>query len=613
MQVVGITNQQEVWVASKERRFKINEILIIEDNYQGPQKGEVVETNSYNKYVPMALNSDLVDNKVLKSLEALGYMVDEETIHVAKVRLLVEAEYPVQTAAEVRLPKFEEVRELLVAAEPKDGIILGTIKSTAEMLEELPSELSNISPIQKNGINYSQDGVPFIFDLYKMNQYPHIGIFGGSGSGKSFGLRVMIEEMMKLDIPTVVLDPHYEMDFGEVSEVKEYKGEFFKDKFQCLQVGHDVGVNFVDIKPHDLKNLLNTSSNLTDAMISAIERIHKNKDSYESFSNKINLLKDGLTEGKNCVKIIQDRLNRTNDKYESEKLKEQLSLLNEYSDYQYETINGIAWRLNTLYNQGIFSKDITPIENGLKSGKVVIIQGSSKMLQVFTTYLLSYLYKKRREYGDAKHRKVQGEFFPPFVIVTDEAHNFAPKGYESPSKSVLKEIAQEGRKYGVFLIFATQRPTLLDETITAQLNTKMVFRTVRGSDIATIREETDITAEEAKRLPYLQSGDAFISSAIIGRTVAIRVRAAKTKSPHTENPFLELKMETQKDQDKILEMVIDKLPFFDGKLNEIISTLEKEKGVRISYKELTHKLELLCKNGKIVKRETPFGIEWNVS
>lgn len=90
--------------------------------------------------------------------------------------------------------------------------------------------------------------------------------------------------------------------------------------------------------------------------------------------------------------------------------------------------------------------------------------------------------------------------------MTDEAHNFAPKGVDSPPKGVLKEIAQEGRKYGAFLILATQRPTLLDETITAQLNTKFVFRTVRGTDIATLREETDLTAEEENVSPICGPG-----------------------------------------------------------------------------------------------------------
>lgn len=77
------------------------------------------------------------------------------------------------------------------------------------------------------------------------------------------------------------------------------------------------------------------------------------------------------------------------------------------------------------------------------------------------------------------------------------------KAFESASKPILKEVAQEGRKYGVFLILATQRITLLDDTITAQLNTKFILRTVRESDIMTIKEETDISSDDAKRLPYL--------------------------------------------------------------------------------------------------------------
>jgi DNA helicase HerA-like ATPase len=214
------------------------------------------------------------------------------------------------------------------------------------------------------------------------------------------------------------------------------------------------------------------------------------------------------------------------------------------------SVKGIAWRLNALDKQGIFSNDITAVQEGLKMGKMIVIQGSSKLLQVFSTYLLNNLYQKRRGFKDAQYKKTEAEYFPPFVIVTDEAHNFAPKAYESATKSILKEIAQEGRKYGVFLIFATQRPTLLDETITAQLNTKIIFRTVRGSDIDTIKEETDLTFEESKRLPYLKSGDAFVSSAIIGRTIAIRVRMAKTESPHVKNPFDELEEVKQLEQVK---------------------------------------------------------------
>ena len=52
MQVVGVTTQQEVYVVSKERKFRVNEILIIEDESLNYPRGEVVETLSYNRLIP---------------------------------------------------------------------------------------------------------------------------------------------------------------------------------------------------------------------------------------------------------------------------------------------------------------------------------------------------------------------------------------------------------------------------------------------------------------------------------------------------------------------------------------------------------------------------------
>lgn len=240
-------------------------------------------------------------------------------------------------------------------------------------------------------------------------------------------------------------------------------------------------------------------------------------------------------------------------------------------------------------------------------GKLIVIQGSTRMLQVFSTYLLNNLYHRRRDFKDAEYKHTTADYFPPFIIVTDEAHNFAPKGYDSPSKSILKEISQEGRKYGVFLILATQRPTLLDETITAQLNTKFIFRTVRASDIQTIKEETDITEEEARRLPYLQSGDVFISSATMGRTIYVRIRASKTTSPHTMNPFDELLNYSQEREEKFYRLVKDKLPINDSQILFTLTEIEKESGEVLNMDQFKERLENLVLKGKIEKVTTPFG------
>src|SRR5690606_7656168 len=101
-----------------------------------------------------------------------------------------------------------------------------------------------------------QAGVPFLFDIKKMHQYPHIGVFGGSGSGKSFGLRVMLEELMKLRIPAIVFDPHFEMDFRASQPELEEKAKMFQGRFVLTRVGRDVGVSFTDLTTRDFIDLL---------------------------------------------------------------------------------------------------------------------------------------------------------------------------------------------------------------------------------------------------------------------------------------------------------------------------------------------------------------------
>ena len=604
MKVVGITTQQEVFVGSKERNFRINEFLIIEDPYQGDLMGEVVEAQTYNRYIPLNINGDLVDGAVLESLRAIGYNIDEDTIYIAKVRLFNESLYPVQTGSDVRIPKFFEVKDLVVKCSPDEGLILGVIKNTDQMEDGMDENLKGIAQIFDDGELKGQNGIPFIFDVRKMHQYPHIGVFGGSGSGKSFGLRVTLEELMKMDIPTIVLDPHFEMDFTENQEY--YAGTEFVGKFKCLQVGYHVGVRFEDLSAQDLKNLLDASSPISDAMNNVVDILFRRSDSYHSFSDRLKMLTEAQEEG--SIDKINKRIDSSSTNAEKEGWKKRKEIFENYDKLcPYNSVKGILWRVKRLENEGIFNNDIHEIEDGLKMGKLIVIQGSTRMLQVFSTYLLNNIYHKRRDYKDAQYKNTTSEYFPPFFIVTDEAHNFAPKGYDPPSKSILKEISQEGRKYGVFMILATQRPTLLDETITAQLNTKFIFRTVRASDIQTIKEETDLTEEEGRRLPYLKSGDVFISSAIMGRTIFARVRASKTTSPHTLNPFDELNKFKKENEEKFFAQIKDSLPLNEGELIFTIKDIEASCGETLTMDILKERLEKLVSLGKIEKVASPFG------
>ena len=604
MKVLGLTGTSEVYLASNERNFRINEFLLVEDKVKN-YIGEVVEANTFNRFMPFEKENDFVDQSVIDSLYKLGYDVNNEVIYLAKLRLLEEAMYPIMAGSSVRVPKFDEIKNLIIKSSPKDGLVLGVIKNTDDLYEHADEELKNIVYTFENGERKNQNDLPYIFNVSEFSQYPHIGVFGGSGSGKSFALRVIIEELMKKRIPTIVLDPHYEMDF----KLKTYdEAPDYSSLYQSFLLGKDVGVDFKDLNVGEFKNLLNAAGAMTDAMDTSVDEVFKRGESVDSFRLRLSEILEALDRTEDALKMDMQTAELNGDAAEADRIKRLQGYQNKYSrKLNASSLKGISWRFRRLVQDNVFSSDSEALEAALRSGKLISLKGSTRLLEVYSSYILKKFYYKRRAYMDAKLLGTNDEdYFPPFIIITDEAHNFAPKAFESASKPILKEVAQEGRKYGVFLILATQRITLLDDTITAQLNTKFILRTVRESDISTIKEETDISSDDAKRLPYLTTGDAFISEASFGRTIFTRFRFADTKAIDKVNPFLELKGETEDRMLAVFEEIKDILPISDFNLTREAARLEKTVGT-MSTEEFKDILERLAQDGYINKRTNPFG------
>ncbi|OFK80267.1 hypothetical protein HMPREF2800_03285 [Anaerosphaera sp. HMSC064C01] len=604
MKVLGLTGTSEVYLASNERNFRINEFLLVEDKVKN-YIGEVVEANTFNRFMPFEKENDFVDQSVIDSLYKLGYDVNNEIIYLAKLRLLEEAMYPIMAGSSVRVPKFDEIKNLIIKSSPKDGLVLGVIKNTDDLYEHADEELKNIVYTFENGERKNQNNLPYIFNVSEFSQYPHIGVFGGSGSGKSFALRVIIEELMKKRIPTIVLDPHYEMDF----KLKTYdEAPDYSSLYQSFLLGKDVGVDFKDLNVGEFKNLLNAAGAMTDAMDTSVDEVFKRGESLDSFRLRLSEILEALDRTEDALKMDMQTAELNGDAAEADRIKRLQGYQNKYSrKLNASSLKGISWRFRRLVQDNVFSSDSEALEAALRSGKLISLKGSTRLLEVYSSYILKKFYYKRRAYMDAKLLGTNDEdYFPPFIIITDEAHNFAPKAFESASKPILKEVAQEGRKYGVFLILATQRITLLDDTITAQLNTKFILRTVRESDISTIKEETDISSDDAKRLPYLTTGDAFISEASFGRTIFTRFRFADTKAIDKVNPFLELKGETEDRMLAVFEEIKDILPISDFNLTREAARLEKTVGT-MSTEEFKDILERLAQDGYIDKRTNPFG------
>jgi len=517
--VVGESNQFEVYIASREERFSLRDYFFVID--ENEYLGEVVESYTINKFFPRPDLGRDRDEKIIEHLKILGFNIEKEDINIAKLKLIDEPPYPIKVGSMVRRANFSEIKDLFKVEEK--GLILGGIKNSERFFNELPQNLKNLYKIVEDGKERDQKEIPFVFTIEEMIQYPHIGIFGGSGSGKSFLVRVFIEEIAKFGYPAIIFDPHFEMSFSNFNKELKGIGDAIKN-IRVFNVGEDCGIEFSELSEREVENLFKSIGDIEIPQEDAIYNAYYLMGNERSLSNFKEKLKDLSQKSKDdSDKNIVSR----------------------------SSARAVLRKLGHLERLNIFGKSDRELLSWIKDEKIAVIQGSIETLKAFASFFLEKIVEKRRDYKDGEKRGERKEYFPPFFVIIDEAHNFAPKESLNliPSKRVLKTISQEGRKYGIFLILSTQRPSLLDDTILAQLSTKFILRTVRETDLDTIRKETDLTKVDLARLPYLKTGDAFVSSAIFQRSIPIRVRKTFTNPPPSKNPFHELKEKKENKKD----------------------------------------------------------------
>jgi hypothetical protein len=80
----------------------------------------------------------------------------------------------------------------------------------------------------------------------------------------------------------------------------------------------------------------------------------------------------------------------------------------------------------------------------------------------------------------------------PALIVIDEAHNVCPAVPEDPLTALATEhavrLAGEGRKFGLVLLVATQRPQKVHENVVSQCDNLVLMRMNSRSDLALLAE-----------------------------------------------------------------------------------------------------------------------------
>jgi DNA helicase HerA-like ATPase len=122
-------------------------------------------------------------------------------------------------------------------------------------------------------------------------------------------------------------------------------------------------------------------------------------------------------------------------------------------------------------------------------------------------------------------------------IVIDEAHNILSSSSARESEAwkdyrleTFEEIIKEGRKFGVFVTIASQRPHDISETIISQLHNYFLHRLVNNLDIMAIEKAVSyLDRVSFESLPILPTGTCVLSgiSSQIPLVVAIDKLAAR--------------------------------------------------------------------------------------
>lgn len=592
--IIGKTSTRELNVINQVAPYIQSEYLIIKDELQGDLPCEVIETS----IIPCIEDSVLPEGAIVKFAQNLGMDINKPAF-ICKVKVLKDLAYPVMPNSKVIPALFDEISDIISKAKVGDSMTIGIIKGTELSQDELPANMQNISPLWANGGAINQCGVPLLLNHHSFREYPHIGLFGSSGSGKSFAMRVLLEELMKLGIPGLCLDPHYEMKFeGLMNGLgQEFKFDY-KSKYEEFTIGENVGIKFSDLNFNELVTLFEFIDGLTEPQKNSLEILYEQGDEFKYLQQKINSLKSAFEK----IELYRNNKNKSSsDEVELTPMETELYHKCKNKVSGIATLQALSWKCVSLENTGIFTSDISKVKQAMLQGKLAIVRGDITRLQMISSYIISKLYKARRNYVDDND-----DFFPPFFNVVDEAHNFASsEGRNTPTKNILRKIGQEARKYGVFLTLCTQRPKNLDTTLLAQLNTKFIFRLTDQNDMQVAKIEGNLTDNQVSTLPDLASGNCFVSSAILNKTYPVRFRTTFSKAPNVSDPFDELKEKLNASSNELEDILIKKLPLDTMKIGKVLPEIKKELGKNISPKEISDCLNNLAIQGKINKFEAP--------
>lgn len=392
----------------------------------------------------------------------------------------------------------------------------------------------------------------------------HIAIVGSTGSGKSHTVTKIIQKAVEEKSGNFSLNNSHIVIFDIHSE---YKSAF-------------PNANYIDTKNLVLPYWLLNSDELQEMFIDTEANDHNQRYVFkESVVNNRRKYFTGSEEEKSMIHYDSALYFDINEvlKYAQEKNSEIIKTGEVYSTGdkkgQPKTTQGSLYGkltnfVNRLENKtndkrmdfllGEQSKKIT-FEQTLQQllgyntnpkSNVTIIDLSGVPFEVLsiTVSLISriifeygYFYKRLRCSKDS-NEKINNDI--PILLVFEEAHKYVPNSELSKykaSKNSIERIAKEGRKYGVTLLLASQRPSEISETIFSQCNNFIAMRLTNPNDQNYVKKLLpDTLGNIIDELPTLRAGEALLMGESVVLPSIVQIEKCDLAPSSNDIPYWKL-------------------------------------------------------------------------
>lgn len=154
---------------------------------------------------------------------------------------------------------------------------------------------------------------------------------------------------------------------------------------------------------------------------------------------------------------------------------------------------------------------------------------------------VGYYYTRVRQLENPTHN-INND--TPFLLVYEEAHKYVPNSdlikYRA-SRESIERIAKEGRKYGITLMLASQRPSEISETIFSQCNNFITMRLTNPNDQNYVKRLLpDTMGQLIDKMPTLKSGECLLIGDSVVIPSIVKIGECNPKPSSSDIPYLEL-------------------------------------------------------------------------